>query len=47
MEQDPDAATEIEAYLKRRGIDEAMINAEVYIYAQTAFSMFDGLLQCA
>ena len=44
---DPHAAAEIEAYLKRRGIDEAMINAEVYVQAQAAFSMFDGLLQGA
>lgn len=42
---DPNAAVEIETYLKRRGIDEAMINAEVFVQAETVFSMFDSLLQ--
>lgn len=42
---DPNAAAEIEDYLERHGFGQAKINAEVYIQAQDAFLMFDGLLQ--
>jgi hypothetical protein len=45
--EDPDAAVEIEARLKRYGFDAVVINAEVYVQARDQLEMFDVLMQRA
>lgn len=44
---DPDAAIEIEARLKRFGFDAVALNAEVYIQARDQLELFDQLTQRA
>jgi hypothetical protein len=45
--EDPNAATEIEARLKRNGFDLSAINAEVFLQAREPFALFDALMQSA
>jgi hypothetical protein len=45
--EDPDAAVEIEARLKRYGFDAVVINAEVHVQARDQLEMFDVLMQRA
>jgi hypothetical protein len=45
--EDPDAAVEIEARLKRCGFDAVVINAEVHVQARDQLEMFDVLMQRA
>ena len=45
--QDPDAALEIEARLRRHGFNETSIDAELFCQAGGAFGTFDALLQRA
>jgi hypothetical protein len=45
--EDPDAAVEIEARLKRYGFDAIVINAEVHVQARDQLEMFDVLMQRA
>jgi hypothetical protein len=45
--EDPDAALEIEARLKRYGFDAVVINAEVHVQARDQLEMFDVLMQRA
>ena len=42
---DPDAAIDIEARLRRRGFDNIDINAEVFVRARESFEMFDHLIR--
>jgi hypothetical protein len=44
---DPDAAIDIEARLRRRGFDNIDINAEVFVRARELFEMFDQLIHLA
>ena len=44
---DQAAATEIEARLRRSGIDQAGLNVEVFLVAREVFSLFDQLMQSA
>ena len=44
---DPDAAIDIEARLRRSGFDNIDINAEVFVQARELFEMFDQLIQLA
>jgi hypothetical protein len=44
---DRSAAVEIEARLRRSGIDNIDINAEVFVQAHRLFEMFDQLMQLA
>ena len=44
---DPDAAIDIEARLRRRGFDNIDINAEVFVRARESFEMFDHLIYLA
>jgi len=44
---DPQAANEIEARLRRHGFDDHAVNAELYFQARTAFAIFDELMQAA
>jgi hypothetical protein len=45
--EDPDAAAEIEAHLKKLGFDAVAMNAEVYVQARDQLEMFDHLMQRA
>lgn len=45
--EDPDAAVEIEARLKRYGFDAVVINAEVHVQGRDRLEMFDVLMQRA
>jgi hypothetical protein len=45
--EDPDAAAEIEAHLKKFGFDAVAMNAEVYVQARDQLEMFDHLMQRA
>jgi hypothetical protein len=44
---DPDAASEIDARLRRNGFDEATVNAEVFLQARDAFTWFDTMMHVA
>lgn len=44
---DPEAASDIEARLRRSGVDSVDIDAEVFVQARALFVMFDQLMQSA
>jgi hypothetical protein len=45
--EDPEAAAEIEARLRRHGFNEASVNAQVFCQARSVFAIFDKLLHAA
>jgi hypothetical protein len=45
--EDPEAAAEIEARLKRHGFNETSVNAELFCQARSVFASFDALLHAA
>jgi hypothetical protein len=45
--EDPEAATEIEARLRRHGFNETSVNAELFCQARDAFATFEKLLHAA
>jgi hypothetical protein len=45
--EDPDAAVEIEARLRRHGFNDASVNAELFCQARDAFATFEKLLHAA
>jgi hypothetical protein len=44
---DPEAADEIEARLRRHGFDDGALNAEIFCQARSAFASFEKLLHAA
>ena len=43
----PQAADQIDARLRRRGFDDSAVNAELFCQARAVFGMFDDLMHAA